>query len=394
MPLKITPYHRNLFAVIVTMTGATFSYSFSYPLLSLIMERRGLDSTLIGLNTASEALAIFVIAPFAPALLKRFGTSGLMIGAVGLRLASFMMLPLVPDPYYWFFLRFVMGGAASVMWIVSEAWINEIVPEHTRGRVLAMYTMAVAGGYALGPLALAQTGSEGWLPFIAASVILSGALLAALAAHGHAPRLDGARSASLPTYFLLAPLAMVCCLVVSGIDIILVTFLPIYGPNLNLSAERALYLLTVLGIGGILMQYPVGWLADRMDRRVLTLIIATILLGGGAAVPFVLPLAPLDLVFMFVLGGLIASLYTLGNILMGERFRGGDLAAASTVFAVMWALGALVGPPVGGLALDAAPIYGLPAAMTLMALAIIPVALGTIMRRARTRAIPNPVDLP
>jgi MFS family permease len=394
VPFKVTSYHRNLFAVIVTMAGATFSYSFSYPLLSLIMERHGFDSTLIGLNTASEALAIFVIAPFAPALLRRFGTSGLMFGAIGLRLVSFLSLPLVPDPIYWFFLRFVMGGAASVMWIVSEAWINEVVPEHTRGRVLAVYTMAVAGGYALGPLALAQTGSEGWLPFVAASAILVGAMLAALAAHGHAPRLDGARSAALPTYFLLAPLAMLCCLVVSGIDIILVTFLPIYGPNLNLNAERALYLLTVLGIGGIVLQYPIGWLADRMDRRALTLIIATILLGGGTALPFVLSRPPLDLVFMFVFGGLIASLYTLGNILMGERFRGGDLAAASTVFAAMWALGALIGPPAGGLALDAAPIYGIPAAMTLMVLPIIPVALVTIMRRARARAIPNPADLP
>ena len=394
MPFRIAPYHRNLIAVIVTMAGATFSYSFTFPLLSLMMERRGFDSTLIGLNTAAEAVAIFAVAPLAPMLLRRLGTSGLMLGAIALRLASFLALPLLPDPSYWFILRFVMGGAASLMWIVSEAWINEVVPEHTRGRILALYTMAVAGGYALGPFVLAQTGSEGWLPFLTAAAIMTGAIAATLAAHGHAPRLDGNRSAALPAYFLLAPLVMLCCFVVSAVDIIFVTFLPIYGPNLGLEADRALYLLTVLGIGGIVLQYPIGWLADRMDRRVLTLIIAAILLGGGAALPFVLSRPPIDLAFMFVLGGLVSALYTMGNILMGERFRGGDLAAASTLFAVMWSLGSLIGPPSGGLALDIAPIYGLPAAMTLMVLPIIPVALGTIMRRAKARAIPNPADSP
>ena len=60
----LTPYRRNLFAVIVAMTGATFSYSISYPLIGPMLERRGYDSTSIGLNTAVEAVSIFAVAAY------------------------------------------------------------------------------------------------------------------------------------------------------------------------------------------------------------------------------------------------------------------------------------------------------------------------------------------
>jgi MFS family permease len=379
----MTPYRRNLFAVIATMAGVTFSHSLAFPLLSLLMQRHGFDSALIGLNTSIEALAVLAVAPFAPALLRRFGTSGLMLGAIALRLASFLVLPLLPDPTLWFVPRFFMGAGASLIWIVSEAWINEVVAERVRGRVLAAYSMAVAAGYALGPLALAQIGAQGWTPFLAGAAVLGLAMLTTLVAHGHAPRLDGARGAALPAYFRLAPLVMLCCFTVSALDNTLVTFLPLYGPNLGLPAKRALYLLTVLGLGGIALQYPVGWLADRMDRRLLTLAIAGAMFCAGLALPQALSRAPLDLVFMFVLGGLIGSLYTMGNVLMGERFRGGDLAAASTLFAVMWSLGGLAGPPSGGLGLDLAPVYGLPAAICLLVLPILPLAAGAYLRHRR-----------
>jgi MFS family permease len=387
----LTPYRRNLVAVIVTMAGATFSYSFTFPLLSLVLERHGYDSTLIGLNTAVEALSVFAAAPLARSLFRRLGTSGLMLAAIALRLGAFVLLPVFPDPVIWFALRFVMGAGASFMWIVSEAWINEVVEERSRGRVLAAYSMATASGYTLGPLALAQTGTEGLTPFLAGAAILIGSLLATGLAHGHAPRLDGARAAPLPAYFALAPLTMLGCFVVSALDNTLVTFLPLYGPNIGLSGNRALYLLTVMGIGGIVLQYPFGLLADRVDRRRLTLAIVLALCAGSAALPLVIARPIVDIGFMFVFGGLLGALYTMANVLMGERFRGADLAAASTLFAIMWSFGALAGPPAGGLGLDAAPVLGLPAAMALL---VVPAIAGAVITLARGRRQPVRVASP
>jgi MFS family permease len=379
----LSPYRRNLIAVMVTMTGATLGYSFILPLLSLILEQQGTSSTLIGLSVASEAVAVFIIAPFAPRLLARLGPVQTMLLAIAVRLFTFLLLPVFPNVWAWFPLRMLGGGGAGLMWIVSEAWINQTVDDRTRGRMLALYTTALAGGYALGPLVLAQTGCAGWPPFLAGSAIMLASAGGTLVASGAAPSLSGTASARLISFFWLAPLVMMCCFVTAAADTTLVSLLPLYGAGIGLAPSEALYLLTVMGIGGIVLQYPFGWLADRMDRRRLTLIIVLLMLACSLTIPWTLTRAPHNLIFAFVFGGLIGALYTMGNTLMGERFRGADLATASTLYAVMWSLATLLGPPVGGLSMDLSPDLGLPLAVTLMVASILPFAIPAAWRGRR-----------
>lgn len=384
----LNPYRRNLIAVMVTMTGAVFSFSFVLPLLSLILEQQGTSSTLIGLSAASEAVAIFLVAPFAPRLLARLGPVKAMMLAIALRLVTFLLLPVFPNVWAWFPLRMLGGAGFSMMWIVSEAWINQTVNDHNRGRTLSLYTIALSFGYALGPLVLAQTGSTGWSPFIAGAAILVASAGGTLIASGAAPTLAGKPSARMRSFFRLAPLAMMCCFVTSAADTTMVALLPLYGARVGLAPSEALYLLTVVGIGGIVLQYPFGWLADHMDRRRLTLIIAVLMLVCSLTLPWALPQAPYNLIFAFVFGGLIGALYTMGNILMGERFRGADLATASTLYAVMWNVATLIGPPAAGLGMDFSPDFGLPLAVTLMVATILPFAIPAALR-GRPSLIPR-----
>ncbi|HEY5598727.1 MAG TPA: MFS transporter, partial [Kiloniellales bacterium] len=303
-----SPYWRNLTAVMATMTGATLGYSFILPLLSLILERQGTSSTLIGLSVAGEAVAVFAVAPFAPRLLVRLGPVKAMLLAIAIRLVTFLLLPVFPNVWAWFPLRMLGGAGASMMWIVSEAWINQTVDDHNRGRMLSLYSIALALGYSIGPLVLAQTGSEGWTPFLVGAAVMLASMSFTLLASGVAPALGGSVSARLPAYFRLAPLVMMCCFVTSSTDNILVSLLPLYGSGVGLAASDTLYLLTAVGLGGIVLQYPFGWLADRMDRRRLTLILALLMLLCGLTMPWALPTAPSNLIFAFLLGGFIGAL--------------------------------------------------------------------------------------
>lgn len=385
----LSPYRRNLIAVMATMTAATLSFSFVLPLLSLVLERQGVSSTLIGLSTAAEAVAVFAIAPFAPRVLIRLGPVQTMVLAVGIKLATFLLLPVFPNVWAWFPLRMLGGAGASLMWVVSEAWINQTVDDRTRGRVLSLYSMALSLGYAVGPMVLAWTGSEGWTPFVAGAAIMAFSVSGTLVASGVAPTLGGTASARLRGYFRLAPLVMMCCFVASATDNMLVSLLPVYGANAGMAPTDVLYLLTVVGIGGIVLQFPFGWLADRMDRRRLTLVIALLMLLCSLALPWALPRAPYNLIFAFIFGGFIGAIYTMGNILMGERFRGADLAAASTFFVIMWNLGTLIGPPIGGIGLDLSPSLGLPLALTLMVASVLPFAIPAALRTRRPLAAPS-----
>jgi MFS family permease len=129
----------------------------------------------------------------------------------------------------------------------------------------------------------------------------------------------------------------------------LASFFSLLGVRLGLAEATTLALLSAMGIGSLLMQYPVGWLADHMDRRRLVMTIMLVVTGGTLLLPWVLQ-AGLAVAYPFIIvyGGFFSTLYALGVVLLGERFRGGELAAASAGFTLMWAMGIAIGPPVAG----------------------------------------------
>src|SRR3546814_1360654 len=116
-----------------------------------------------------------------------------MICATLMAAAVFLLLGLIPNVYVWFPLRFLLGAAGSFLWIVGEAWVNQMSTENIRGRTVGLYTAAGAGGTALGPLVLSLIGTEGMGSFIAAAVLLVVAGLPIMTATRLAPAMEGDR---------------------------------------------------------------------------------------------------------------------------------------------------------------------------------------------------------
>lgn len=380
---ELTPRlrRRNLIAVITSMAVTTLIYGLSMPLLALALNHQGVDPALIGLSTASQFLAGFAVAPFAPRFMRAPGPAVSMLCAIGVSLLVFLLLPVFPNVWAWFPLRFVLGAAGSYLWMAGDAWVNQVAEEHSRGRVVALYSMATAAGFASGPLLLTRTGSTGALPFLVSAVVVGVSALPLLLAVGIAPRLEGRASRRMPGYLLLAPVAMFICATYAAAEGILLAFLPIYGLQLGVAEKSALYLITVMGLGGIACQLAIGWLADRMDRMLLTALCAGAIVAGTAGLPLGFAHPPWNALYMFLYGGALGALYTMGVVLMGERFRGADLAAASALYGVMWGVGSIVGPPLGGAALELWPPHGMPAVVALLFLAFLPLPLASWLRR-------------
>lgn len=372
---------RTLVAVTAALAVTALIYGLTMPLLALVLERQGVDNGLIGINTAVQSLAVFLIAPAVPRLMRRIGAPRLMLGAIATSAALFLVMRALPDVYLWFPLRFALGAAGSLLWIAGETWVNQIAGDAKRGRVVAFFNMAVTGGFALGPLILIVTGTEGWLPFVVSAAIMTAAAVPLLFVLDSAPGFEGRPSASLLGFLWLAPVTMFVSLTFAAVEGAMLTFLPIYGLRVGLPESAAVTLITLMGVGGIAIQFPIGWLADRMERRLLTALCVFAAGASAVAMPFLLPLSPWNWIYVFVLGGFCASLYTLGMVLLGERFRGADLAAASTLFGAMWAVGAIVGPPLGGLGMELYPPHGVPAAIALILFAYLPLPVIAYMRR-------------
>jgi MFS family permease len=382
--LSRTARRLNLIAVTASMAVASLIYGMSMPLLALTLEDQGIDSTLIGLNAAAQSIAVLLVAPVASPIMRAYGPARLIVAATLASSLLFILLPAFQNVHAWFPLRFAMGVAAAILWIAAEAWVNQIAEEHNRGRVVAIYSMATAAGFALGPLMLTCVGSRGWLPFATAAGLTALAALPVLAVVRQAPSLEGRPSTGLLGYLFIAPVPMFICALFAAVDGIVLTFLPLYGHKLDVPEESTLLFVTLMGVGGIVGQVPIGWLADRLDRRLLAAACVVVLILGALTIPAALHSWPWVWLHFLLFGGVLGGIYTVGLILLGERFKSADLASASSTFGLMWGIGMIAGPPLGGLGMRLSEPHGLIVVIAFLLLAFLPLPIIAWVRQPRT----------
>ncbi|MEX2649950.1 MAG: MFS transporter [Alphaproteobacteria bacterium] len=374
---------RNLAALIAAMTAASLIYGMTTPLLSLALENMGVESSLIGLSATAQSLIGLPMAPLVAAMMRAYGPARPILIALGLSVAAYVGFPSYPDFWAWLPLRLALGVAGAMLWITGEAWVNQVAEERTRGRVLALYSMALASGGAVGPLVLTQTGSHGWLPFLVAAAITAASALPVLWVRREAPALAGTPSTGVLGYVLLAPVPILACGLFAATDGIILAFLPLYGLRLGLDESTGLTYLVLLSVGGIIGQLPAGWLADHMDRHKLMVGAVLVLLAGTVAMPAAMTAPVFGYALFLAYGAVRGGLYTVAMAILGARFRGPDLASASAAFGVLWGLGMMAGPAMGGFALELAPRTGVPVAVGLLLLAFLPLPVIAVLRGQR-----------
>lgn len=350
---------RAMLAVIASsgLIGLTFGYTL--PLLAIIMEKANIDATLIGLSAASESAAILLFGPFVPRLFGALGLRNAMFAAIFIGTIALGALAFFDPLYVWFPLRFVLGGAIFLVLIASDIWVTQGASAARRGRMIAIYGTSITGGMAAGPLLVPLIGSDGRLPIFLGAAILAAAALPLVFAHGPAPAMEQAGKLRAKTLLLATPLLVAAVFAFGVIDSSALSLLPIFGLHLGMGERAAVLLVTLLVAGSILLQLPIGWLADRMERHRVLLICA--LTGAAAAIllPFSLHADWLLWISLIFLGGAMVGLYTVSLAILGDRYRGGELAAAISLFAMILAAGSTLGPLIGGGAIALWDPYGL-----------------------------------
>lgn len=366
---------KSLSAIISMIAVVGLTLGLTMPLLAIILENRGVSATMIGLNSAMPALALLVVTPFIPRLLRRLGTFPFLAANLVIAAGSLLALKQFDSLESWFVLRFILGAAEGGLFTVSEAWINAIAPERMRGRVMGLYTAALAGSFALGAILIRFTGIDGWLPFAAGAALTVVAGLPLLAVRTMPPGIEGKPSHGFASYVRLAPVAGAAALVYGAVETGVFALLPPYGLRNGLSAVNAAQLIAVAAAGNVLLQVPIGILADKMSRHLLLLICASAGVFGGVTLPFIINVPWLLWPILFIWGGVIVGMYTVGLTMLGERFRGPDLVGANAAFIMLYGAGALAGPPAVGVAMDLWDPHGLAASLAFLCLCFVGAAL-------------------
>jgi MFS family permease len=348
---------RSAAAAIAAISVVGIAIGLGMPLLSIILESRGYSASLIGLNSAVGGVVSIAAAPIAVPVAARLGVVRTMLAMIAAAGAAFLGFYFIESFALWFVLRAVLSMALTLLFILSEFWITSSAPPRRRGLLLGVYTTCLSLGFALGPLLLARLGSAGFAPFGLACALVALAAVPVVVARRESPALTRSgepRGGSFLRYVFLVPTATAAVLIYGAVETGGFALFPVYGTRIGHSEADTALLLSAIGLGNVLLQIPIGMVSDRMaDRRLLLLACALVGLGGMLLLPVVQSSLWAAATLLFVWGGVVAGLYTVGFAHLGARLSGADLAMANAAFVFCYGIGMLAGPQAIGVGMDA-----------------------------------------
>ena len=369
----------NLLAAIAAITVFGFTLGLMFPLLSLLMEKQGIPSDIIGYNAAMQPLGI-VLSVFAiPLLVRNFGAKRAVIGAAILTAAVIIAYPFAPVFWLWFVLRVMQGFFVSVLFAISEAWIVKFSAGPYRSRILALYTSILAASFGGGPVLIGFTGIDSPAPFIIGAIILVAATAPIFFVKDEAVDSEDERPLSVIGFAKKAPMLLFAVGMFAIIDAANLSFLPVYAVKKGFDQEWAAFTLTTFIIGNTVLQFPIGWFADHYPKR-------AVMVACGVAVATATALIPLAFGTLWlwplltIAGAASAGIYTVALGELGERFSGHELVTGTASFSTTWGTGALAGSLIAGWSIAAMGPDGLPYTLATIFVIFI-VTAATSMRR-------------
>lgn len=373
----------NLLAAIAAIAVFGFTFGLMFPLLSLIMESRGVPPHIIGYNAAMHPLGIMLSVFVIPFVVRRFGAKRAVIGAALLTAAVIVCYPLFPVFWWWFGLRVLQGFFVSILFAISEAWIVRFAEGAWRSRILAIYTSVLALSFGGGPAVITFTGIEGALPFLVGAAVLLAATLPILFVKDE--EVDSADETALSVFSFArkAPILLIAVAMFAVLDAANLSFLPVYAVKKGFDQEAAALALTAFVVGNTVLQFPIGWCADHFNKRAVMAACAVMAGASSFLVPFVFGTWALWPV-LTVMGATAAGIYTVALAELGERFSGHELVTGTASFSTMWGFGALAGSLAAGWSIAAFGPDGLPftmAAVFLIFILSIAAGKGTARRQ-------------
>ncbi len=374
----------SLFGIYISIFAWGMSFAGLVPLMSLSLESQGYDTFMIGLIGAVTPVGVIIAAPFVPRLVQQLGTAqSIFWASVGV-LISVALLPIFDSYGSWLALRFIAGVCGAIPWIVTETWLNIIAHEKNRGRITALYGVVMALSFAIGPFMLSTLGTEGNAAFIFCMALLALSLFPIVFIWRFAPVLHPPEGIKLSHFIWTIPSILAAGALCGFVDMSFLSFLPIWGLRMGFTQDAAILLLSVFVLGNVVLQLPIGWLADKTDRSMVLIGCAVIGVICSALIIFGVK-DPIGIsMVLFVWGGCVWALYTLSMAILGERYKGGELTAANAAFIVAYEISNIIGPPLSGISIQLWEPHGLIAIMGIATFLF--VILSTIRQMRRRKA--------
>lgn len=280
-------------------------------------------------------------------MVRAFGAFALLAGAVT------VFLEVLPNPWAWTGMRVLMGMSYVGMLTVAESWLAARAGPGARGSVFSLYMVACKVAVVGGQMLLASPGLPGVWLVGAAAACYALSLLPVAAVREEPPSMTAAQARMPWRYVQVSPVAFVGCLVIGLCNTAVTGIGPAYLAGMGHSATVIAVIMSGVQVGSTVVQWPIGRLSDRRDRRLVILALA----GTSAAAALLIATAGAAsdtvLFVLFTLWGSAAlSLYAICVAHANDHAPPGEAVALSSALLLSWALGAALGPMLATLAME------------------------------------------
>ncbi|TVQ47487.1 MAG: MFS transporter [Gammaproteobacteria bacterium] len=326
--------------------------------LALIMLGAGLQGTLLGLRATLEgfptiATGLMMSAYYLGFLVGSLTTSRLVAKVGHIRvfaalasLASMTILvhSVAVDVYAWVVLRVLSGICFAGIYIVAESWLNDRASNQTRGRIFAVYMMINFGGLAAGQFLLNLADPQLPALFMLVSVLVSLAAVPLVLSSRQGPSFARASALPLPAIYQRSPMAVVGVIAAGLASGAIFGMTAVYAATAGLSVAQTASLVAMPILGAMLLQWPLGLLSDRIDRRRVVSLAAGLALLAALATLWVAVGSPLFYLAMLLLGGATLPVHGIAASHLNDQLALDQMVAASSTLILLSGAGAAAGP--------------------------------------------------
>jgi len=357
----MTTMLATVWALLLGIVFIMLGNGMHFTLMGLRGGIEGFSAAELSIVTSGYFLGFLSGARFTPVLIQRVGHVRVFAALGSFMSAALIAFTLWAEPWSWTVLRIIIGFCMSGIYVVAESWLNNATTNENRGKMLSVYMIAQTLGIigAQGLLTLGDAANAAL--FIGASILVSISFAPILLSVQPAPAVQLAKPGGLKDLFTASPLGTIGIFLLGSIYASQSGMGAVFGTEIGLSANQIALFVAMLFGGALLLQVPIGWLSDRLDRR--KVICGAALLGAVScglgwlaqsppAWLFPDPLVPL-MGAAFFAGGTTTPLYALLLAYTNDNVPAEDMPAISGGLVFTFGLGAILGPLGMGLAMDA-----------------------------------------
>jgi MFS family permease len=337
----------------------------TWPLLLgilLLMVGNGMQGTLLGIRGGIEGIPTFqmsiVMSAYfggflagsllVPDLIKNVGHVRVFAALGSLISAALVLFAVEPHWISWAVLRLLIGFCFCGVYVTAESWLNAGSTNETRGQSLSAYMIVQLLGIVIAQALLNVSNPAGYLLFIIPSVLVSLAFTPILLSAQPAPQFETIKRMSFGRLYRASPLGCVGIFVMGGVFAALSGMSSVWGALIGLSVAQISLFVAAIYAGGLVLQYPIGWISDRYDRRKLVLFLSAI---GGLCGLIVIAAQPGTLGLVIagaIMGGVANPIYALLLAYTNDYLDQSDMASASAGLLFIYGIGSMGGPIITG----------------------------------------------